>query len=372
MKEKLKFYTLKNILTKNARYNIIYGERSNGKTYAVLKHAYERFLEDGGQLAIIRRWDEDFVGSQSAKTCFDSLINNAFGVNEISTLSKGKYHGVEYYAGKYYLTVPDEETQKEKRTDKVLALAFSLTGAEHYKSASFPNIRTILFDEFMTRGYYLPDEFIKFQNILSTIIRTRDDVTIFMCANTVNKYGCPYFTEMGLTRIKQMQQGQIDVYTYGESGLIVAVEWSDGIAKIKPSDIYFAFDNPRLQMIKTGAWEMDIYPHCPMKYLPKNILFTYFIQYDDELLQCEIVGIDDVLFTFIHRKTTELKDTTNDLIFCPEPNARPNYRRKITVAGNDLIRKLYNFFINDKVFYQDNEVGEIVRNYLNFCKTTIN
>ena len=71
-KEKLKFFTLKNILAKGAKYNVIFGERSNGKTYAVLKYAYEKFLETGEQLAIIRRWDEDFVGANSARTCYDS------------------------------------------------------------------------------------------------------------------------------------------------------------------------------------------------------------------------------------------------------------------------------------------------------------
>ena len=31
-----KFYTLNRILSKNADYNVIFGERSNGKTYATL------------------------------------------------------------------------------------------------------------------------------------------------------------------------------------------------------------------------------------------------------------------------------------------------------------------------------------------------
>jgi len=364
---KNKYYSLKKILEKDARYNVIFGERSNGKTYAVLKYALEKFFQTGEQLALVRRWDEDFVGANSAKTCYDSLMCNGDNKNEIQIMSNGAYDGIEYYAGKYYLTVMDEN-QKMKRTDKIVALAFSLTGAEHYKSASFPQVKTVLFDEFMTRKYYLPNEFIDFQNLLSTIIRQRDDVTIFMCANTVNKFGCPYFTEMGLYRIKQMQQGEIDVYTYGQSGLIVAVEWSDGVAKQKASDVYFAFENPRLQMIKTGAWEMDIYPHCPCKYLPKEILFKYFILYDNEMLQCEIVQHQNLRFTFIHRKTTELRAPDTDLIYQSEYDPRPNFRRKITQAASSTEQKIWWFFANDKVFYQDNEVGEIVRNYLNWCR----
>ena len=37
-----------------------------------------------------------------------------------------------------------------------------------------------------------------FMNVLSTIIRDRENIKIFMLGNTVNKY-CPYFDEMGLT-----------------------------------------------------------------------------------------------------------------------------------------------------------------------------
>ena len=34
---KSKYYSLNNILKKDAQYNIIFGQRSNGKTYAVKK-----------------------------------------------------------------------------------------------------------------------------------------------------------------------------------------------------------------------------------------------------------------------------------------------------------------------------------------------
>ena len=51
-----KFYSLNNILEYEATYNVIFGERSNGKTYAVLKEAISQYFKDKGQLAIVRRW----------------------------------------------------------------------------------------------------------------------------------------------------------------------------------------------------------------------------------------------------------------------------------------------------------------------------
>ena len=120
-------------------------------------------------------------------------------------------------------------------------------------------------------------------------------------------------------------------------------------------------------MITTGVWEIDIYPHCPYHYKPKNILFTYFIEFDRELLQCEVVQVDGVCFTFIHRKTTPLKHPDTDLVFTTRYDARPNYRRKLTRPRLDIERKIAEFYATDKIFYQDNEVGEIVRNYLLWC-----
>lgn len=362
---KPKFWNIQNILTRNARYNVIYGERSNGKTYGVLQYGLERYFSGHGRLGIIRRWEEDFRGKQ-ASTMFDALIDN--GV--VTRLSKGKWNGIVYQSHRWYLCKRDMINPKNVTVDdEPFAYAFAISSDEHYKSSSYPWITTILFDEFLTRGVYLPDEFIKFTSILSTIIRLRTDVIIFMCGNTVNQYS-PYFSEMGLTNIKTQKPGTIDVYTYGDSGLVVAVEYSDFPSKEKKSNVYFAFNNPKLDMIKHGAWEMDIYPHLPMKYKPKDVIYQYFIQFDGETLHCEIISIpnSDITFTYIHRKTTEIRDDGYYMVYSQESNPKPNYRKKITKPSSNIEKVIVSYFIKDKVFYQDNSVGEIVRNYLEWCK----
>ena len=356
---KQKFYSLKAILSKDAQYNVIFGERSNGKTYAVLKYAIEQYAATGKQLAIVRRWQDDFTGKRGA-VMFDALVSNG----EIEKATCGQWTGVSYYGSRWFLCryVNGEKIQQETP----FAYGFSITSMEHDKSTAYPEITTILFDEFLTRSSYLPDEFVLFMNVVSTIVRHRTDVKIFMLGNTVNRY-CPYFKEMGLSHVKDMKPGTIDVYRYGDSELTVAVEYTLPNKEGKESDFYFAFDNPKLSMITGGAWEIDIYPHCPVKFTPSEILFTYFIEFAGDLLQCEIVQHEDLYFTFIHRKTTPLKDPDHDLIFTPDFSPRPNYRRKITRPASDLERRIAEHFAKDKVFYADNEIGEIVRNYLIWC-----
>jgi len=96
----------------------------------------------------------------------------------------------------------------------------------------------------MTRQGYLQNEFILYCNLLSSLIRNREDAVIYMCANTVNRY-CPYFKEMGLKDVDTMPQGQICIYTYGNADLTVAVEYCDPVkATEKVASKYFAFDNP--------------------------------------------------------------------------------------------------------------------------------
>ena len=365
--EQQEYYTLAPILKEKAHYNIIIGERSNGKTYSVLQKIVNDYAKEGKQAALLRRMQEDFIGKRGAGL-FEPLIDNG----EIEKATNGAWTSVYYYASRWFLCRYEEDKKgnTERITDnQPFMYGFALSQMEHEKGTGYPNVKTIVFDEFITRMAYLRDEFVLFMNTLSTIIRSRDDVTIFMLGNTVNKY-CPYFDEMGLRHIKDMKQGEIDVYQLKHTSgkiLKVAVEYCKPFEKGKKSDFYFAFDNQKLEMITTGVWEIDIYPHCPYHYKPKHILFTYFIEFDRELLQCEIVQVDGVCFTFIHRKTTPLKHPDTDLVFTTRYDARPNYRRKLTKPRLDIERKIAEFYATDKIFYQDNEVGEIVRNYLLWC-----
>ncbi len=356
-----KYYSLDNILKNNAQYNIIIGERSNGKTYACLHRAIENYVKYGKKTAYIRRWQDDFKGKRGA-TLFESLAST----KAIEKLTNGKWTDVYYYSSRWYLCKWDDKNVRVNDTEP-FAYGFAISAMEHDKSTSYPKVKTIFFDEFLTRQYYLPDEFVTFMNVISTIVRQRNDVKIFMAGNTVNQY-CPYFTEMGLSHIKEMDKGAIEVYKYGESKLRVAVEYADSISKKgKPSDIYFAFDNPKLTMITGGTWEMAMYPHLPVKYKPNNVIFTYFMRFNDELLQCEIVHVDNTVFTYIHRKTTPIQDENKDIIYELEYDNRPNHIRNMRHCSLPINKKIGQFFADNKVFYQDNEVGEIVRNYLVQC-----
>lgn len=360
-KETTKYYSMKNILATNSDYNIIFGERSNGKTFATLEHALKRYIETKEQAAYIRRWRADLLGKR-AETLFSGHIQSGM----IEKLTNDEFNSVLYKSGKWYLCKKIEN--KIQIDNKPFCFAFSLSEQEHDKSTSYPDITTIIFDEFLTRRYYLPDEFILFMNMLSTIIRQRNNVKIFMLGNTVNKY-CPYFTEMGLKNVANQLQGTIDIYSFGENGTKVAVEYAETVSENKVSNKYFCFDNQSLNMITNGKWEISLYPHLPKKYLPKDVKFKYYIVFNDITLQCDLIINDSDNFTYIHTETE--KHTDKDIIYTLNYVPLPNYRRRLINNYTEIDKKITQYFVLDKVFYENNEIGEIIRNYIKVSNENI-
>lgn len=346
----MKYYSLNKLLQFNADYNLIIGERSNGKTYACLEYALMQYLNNGLQSAYIRRWREDITVKRA------SSIYKPF---DITKITNGKWHYIIFKSGAFWLA----NRSKDKYVYDVepFMYSFALSNVEHDKSTSYPKVTTIIFDEFITRQYYLKDEFILFMNTLSTIIRDRNNVKIFMLGNTVNKF-CPYFNEMGLKHVTQMEQGSIDVYKL--DSLKIAVEYCENTSNSKKSNKYFAFDNNKLEMIKGGTWELDLYPHLEYKYKPKDILFTYFICFDKQVLQAEIINVGSDIFTYIHAKTTPIKDFDHDVIYQIDPSPKPNIKNNLLQHTNKLETRIASFFVRKKVFYQSNEIGEIVNNFI--------
>lgn len=392
LKTDFDFYSLDNIFKKcpieEFYYYMIIGERSNGKSFAVLEYAIKEYLSKGHAMGYVRRWDSDY-DQGNTKKIWSGFLNNPYKGNLIKEWSKGKWNSIFYYLGAWYFQRVAETIEMDKdgklirdigqlieRDQNPFAYRFALNTSDHVKSTGYPDIWNIVFDEFTTRGYYLQggDEFTIFTNLISTIVRLENYGRIFMIGNTIST-SCPYFREMGLRHIKDMPaEGRIDIYEYGDSGLKVAVERTPNgksrKAGKKKSDVYFAFENPRLKMITSeGGWEIDIYPHLPPGYRIKDneIIYTFFIIFEEETLQGEIVLKDENLISFIHRKTTPLKKDNRNMVFTPAQDTRYWYRRRITNPETKLDKIIYTLFQKEKIFYQDNEVGESVSHYLDWC-----
>lgn len=360
MPRKPKYYDISH-LTKDypdALYYMVFGERSNGKTYSALDYALRNYYQKNEQFAYIRRFGED-VRRKNLSSLFNAHVTN----RRIAELSQNQFDLVDYTSGKF---IPYRFIEGNiEKAQEPIGYAFDLNSMEHYKSTSFPRVTTIIFDEFLSRRGYLTNEFVLFMNTLSTIIRDRKNVKIFMIGNTVNKF-CPYFTEMGLSHIKEQKPGTVDVYTYSDTGLTVVVEYCDPMSKRggKQSDVYFAFDNPQLKMITSGSWEIAIYPHLTSRYRPMDVIYNFFIIFDGTILHGEVIATNTEYFIFIHPKTTPIKDESNDIVYTNNHSEKWNYKVGLMNQTDGLSLVIKKMLSENRVFYSDNETGEVMRNFI--------
>lgn len=361
-KELQDFYDIGPIDATNAVYRMIIGQRSNGKTYSVCRHIIENYFSRGERAAYIRRWDEDIQPKNLA-----SLFAPHYQL--IEQLSCGEYNSVAYRAKEFHLVHIDEEGKVDKRDPEAFCVTASINTAEHTKGQDRGEIHLILFDEFMTRNAYLPNEFVQYCNLLSSLIRNRDNCIIYMLANTVNRY-CPYFKEMGLKDVESMPQGQVYLYNYGNADLTVAVEYCDPVkATEKVASKYFAFDNPQLEMITSGAWELMMYPRPPYKIFEDDIKYRFYIQFGEAMLCGEIIhpshgANTSDLFIFIHPQTKDVEIGDKTVLYTDSFTTSRCHVRFLKDQPTNAHKIIADLILKKAVCFSSNETGEIFRNWL--------
>lgn len=349
-------YDIRPLLETGGTYNLAIGEKSNGKSTAVQMVGCIIWWLYGAQSILLRTYDEDFKQGR-AQGMFNGLPDGF-----IDYLTKGKYNCVVYKNTKWWFAKRNEDDSYEYASEPFCHRVHILNCGSSFQ---FPKIKLIFFDEFITKTGDYPSLWEDFQTVLSTMIRLQMDVQIFMCGNTINAHSV-FFKEMGLTNIKKQKQGTIDVYQFGDSCLI-ACEYCGNAKAKQNNDVYWPFSNSASKMITSGAWQLNVYPHCPCEYKPKDILFTYFIIFEEQIYQCEIISTDDMDFTFIHEKSTPIQNPDEDIIFQLEEDARPNYIKNIAKPVLAIHKNILRYWQMNKVFYQDNVVGDNIQAYINFC-----
>lgn len=104
-------YNIDNIDKEDALFNIILGEKSNGKSYQVKhKKAVEHYLKTGKRFILIRRWREDIS---------NLWIEQYFADVDVLKLTNGKYNCITQYRKVLYLSNYNLESSKVTRGEKI-------------------------------------------------------------------------------------------------------------------------------------------------------------------------------------------------------------------------------------------------------------
>ena len=228
----------------NVAYRIIVGERSNGKTYSVKERIINRIkFEPEFKFIYVRRRQE-----QTTRKIMRRLFED---ISDYTEEQIGDFLKYSTDKGFYYLDENDVE--------HIVGYAMSVEMGVTQKGIPWNDVKLIMFDEFLEYGFPIEDEWAKFQNLISTIVRKREDVEIFMLANTVTKFS-EYFAHFGIDP-KKLKQGEI---TYGkhQNGVTFAIEYcrsANIVNGIKQKNMYLGFDNdPTSNMIMYGEWDYDV------------------------------------------------------------------------------------------------------------------
>lgn len=259
------FYSLDPLLEHNPDIGVIWGQRSNGKTFSVLKYALETYKKEKRTFVYVRRWAEDIVVKNMTKLLDPLPVESIFG----------KHKAIKFYRGTFTL-YDTEDAEFEPQT---VGWAVALNQIAHTKSQTFSNAKVVILDEFLQlkSERVLREEFDAWEQTLSTILRTTQDAKIFIVGNSICKYS-PYFSPYGIDP-NQMEQGQIkEILLTNEEGepTKVCAEWCKYNPKIGKRTSKYVRGS---RMAKTGEWEIEEVaniPHCDNEEATEQMLCSMF------------------------------------------------------------------------------------------------
>lgn len=239
------YYRLTRIMSHPAAYYMIFGERGPGKSYSVKEYSLIQYHQTGQKFVYIRRFQRQKIKRR-----------NRNWIKDVQDMAYKMFNSYVYYdySDGFYI-------EKEDGTRQQIGYALSIEEGADDKGSNFQDVDTVIFEEFV-ENKYLDDEVNRFLNLLSTIIRKRTDVKVFMLGNTVTKT-CPYFTAFGID-IHKIKIGNIYQVTH-QRGVTIAIEHTKsfvarGETRANQTNKYFGFDNQdQVSMIMYGDWETKDY-----------------------------------------------------------------------------------------------------------------
>lgn len=187
------YYDWGRVLSHVAIYCFIVGARGLGKTHGAKKSAVKNALEKGHQFIYVRRYKTELTPSRNT---FFADIEHYFPEWEFRTHG-GMAQATEFVDPALFETEAEYKKAIKGRTWITIGYFVALSTAQTQKSVSYPQVRVIIFDEFIIEKgafHYLPNEADVFNNFYSTVDRGRkeNEVRVYFLANSVSIMN-PYF-----------------------------------------------------------------------------------------------------------------------------------------------------------------------------------
>lgn len=347
----------------NATWNCYVSDRSNGKTTSWLIYAIKAYLKYGIVTHYIRS-HRSMITQSAIMTIFNVIISN----NYISILTDNKWNSIAYMRNehKFYLCNRNDGQVNDIDATGFL-MCMSIDKADEYKSGyQCDTGDLIIFDEFIN-SYYKRGEFVKFCDLLSTIIRRRPDCKIVMLANTILRTS-EYFDELECREFIDHAEGgdkidyEIPCISGGSTSVhveILAIKL-DNNRKIFNAK-YFSFHNPLLNSITGAGWAIHNYTHPSERF--KTLYRNIFLEYKNKWYSLNVIQLECGRYTiFVAPHTKEPKDDA--YIYSDNYNVFDKRYHSLKHDKNNFDIWLLNRFYSDDIIYANNTCGSIFSDFI--------
>lgn len=383
MSKKIVHYNLDEIDSYGANFNLIWGERSNGKSYQVKhKKGIIPYLQDvdryvssylnkeeiikssqkkGKRFILMRRFKEEIT---------PSWIESYFSDVDIEKLTDGKYNLITMYRKELFLSFYDVESHKTKRGEKI-GYAISLSTEQNYAGGVYLDVADIIFEEFMSRTLYLHDEPNKLLNFYSTVDRKKGTTKVWLVGNTITRV-CPYIQDWNLNNIIfKQKQGEIKCIwiktpDVDEDGREIEVKVAIEHCKSTGSSS-FVFGT-HANMLNKGEWQSDPQPKLPKSIKEYKSLYKIAFHYKTFTWLCDYLmdkKTHDICW-FIYPYSGELKN--NILVFSDVIKPSPYWQKDIynPLIRNKNVIDLLKTFRENRIFYSSDLCGTEFKHSIDF------
>ncbi|MCQ2737299.1 MAG: phage DNA encapsidation protein [archaeon] len=355
MASKQKHYNIDRIDKEDANFNLIYGEKSNGKSYQVKhKKGVLHYLETGKRFILLRRWVADIT---------TLWIESYFNDVDVYKLTDGKYEMITVYRKEIYFSNLDDKG-KVKRGEKI-GYAMALSTEQHYSGASFLDVDSIIFEEFMERGgCYIKNEADRLMIFYNTVDRKRGVTKLWLVGNTISRI-CPYLVDWDLQKVmKNQKQGDINtiIVHNEENDVKIAIEYCESSGG-KQMAIGHAS-----KMIDSGSWQTTPQPKLTDSLKNYKKLYRIIFFYSGFKFMCLYLkhNITHESCWFIHPYSGEISD--KQLVFSDIIKTSKWWQKDIynPLINNKNLRELLMTFKESNIFYSDDLTGTDFKQAIDF------
>lgn len=330
---------------------MILGQRSDGKTYGAIEDSIKHYVKTGVPSAYIRRF---------AESCTKSLLQDLTRPQNgnIKKYTKGKYTATDYRSKRFYFSNLGENPEKDKNP---FLDVFALNTWENAKGADSGEFHNVIFDEYVSNNKYLPNEYMIFENVLSSILRNRNNSRLIMLGNPINQI-CPYFSEFNLEPQK-LKPGDI-VYRISRSGVKMKFIYVPPMSE-KHRTLHSIFDFNSSGSIQTGYWEYGDFPRIPGGMIAESsLIYQFAIMYRNQFAVCEFYQKNDVVFAFWRPGNPDrILDDRSIVLYSDMHIFQPNV---YTAFFKSRITELYDSCrMQNRQYFADNKTGNLIKNWYN-------